>query len=155
MPSILYVGEDAGLVATRKLLLERAGNKVFSATNELEVIAACDRQIDVAILGEVPSLVVKKGLANLIRSRCPAVKVLELYASYQGKSLDDADAFLQTPVEPQILADCAGSLARQATVQRAQKIRGEAAAMRKRSAEIRQVITAAQERLYDSRRRKS
>lgn len=155
MPSILYVGEDAGLVATRKLLLERAGNNVFTATNELEVIAACDRQIDVAILGEVSSLIVKKGLANLVRSQCPTVKVLELYASYQGKSLDDADTFLQTPVEPQILTDCVGSLARKAIIHRAQKVRGEAATMRKKCVEIRQVITAAQERLYDSKRRKS
>ena len=114
MALVLCTGIDPVLITTRQLILEQYGHKVVTATDESAVITACQQHaFDVAVIGQVITLKMKKVLAALIRKQCPSAKILELYPLYQGKVLEDADAWLEVPIDiPNDLAQRVNELAR-------------------------------------------
>ena len=114
MSLVLCTGVDPVLMETRKLILERAGHTVITAMGERELAAACENhRFNVAVIGQVITLKMKKVLAALIRKQCPSAKILELYPLYQGKVLEDADAWLEVPIDiPNDLAQRVNELAR-------------------------------------------
>jgi len=96
---VLCTGVDQLLMLTRKLILEREGHTVVTAKGELELTAACEKhRFDVAVIGQAVSAKSKKTTASFIRRQCPSAKILELHSPYQGKTLDDADDWLEVPV---------------------------------------------------------
>jgi hypothetical protein len=113
---VLCTGIDASLLATRRLILESAGHKVFTATDEKYLLDICKEQkIDVAVVGQAVDNNIKRRIASLIRTQCPKVKLLELYEPHLGRALDDADSWLLTPTDvPKDLADRVDELAKQA-----------------------------------------
>ena len=115
MALVLCTGRDRGLLETRRMILENAGHMVVQAATEPEVVAACEgHKFDVAVIGQAVSPAGKQGLASRIRERCQSVKILELYAPYQGKTIPDADAWLEVPAAvPSDLVERVAELARQ------------------------------------------
>ena len=100
MALVLCTGVDQGLLATRKLILEQAGHSVVTAMSEREVQSACRRNpFQVAVLGQSLSEPHKVRIYDLIREHCPSAKVLELYPPYLGKTLPNADDWLQVPLD--------------------------------------------------------
>jgi len=106
MARVVCTGIDLQLMKTRKMILERAGHVVMIAINEPELLAACENHdVDVAVIGRALSRDVKKSIAANVRRFCPSVRILELYATHQGRAIEDADSWLEVPVEvPQELA---------------------------------------------------
>jgi hypothetical protein len=41
----------------------------------------------------------KKIIASLIREHCPSAKIMELYPPYEGKVIENADAWLEVPAD--------------------------------------------------------
>jgi CheY-like chemotaxis protein len=101
-------------MATRKLLLERAGHTVFAAKDERELSAMCQQiRFDVAVIGQVMPGMRKEEIASVIRESCPGVKILELFSPHQGKEVADADSWLEVPADvPGDLAERVSELAR-------------------------------------------
>lgn len=98
MALVLCSGVDPVLMKTRQLILEAAGRTVVPAVDEREVKAVCSRhKFDVAVIGQSISPKIKSRVLGLVQEHCPAARVLELYPSYEGKVLEDADAWLQMP----------------------------------------------------------
>jgi PleD family two-component response regulator len=114
MALVLCTGIDATLLATRRMILEAAGQKVVTVTNETALLAACEEHsFDVAVLGQAVSAKVKRHICALIRGHCPDVKVLEIYESHTGELVEDADDWLMSPLDfPKDLADRVEELAR-------------------------------------------
>jgi len=110
---VLCTGIDPVLLETRRLILQRAGHTVIIARNVADVARACEEHhFDVAVLGQAITPNLKKSLASLIREQCPSAKILELYSTYQGKTLDAADSWLEVPADiPQQLAARVNQLA--------------------------------------------
>jgi DNA-binding response OmpR family regulator len=111
---VLCTGVDPALMATRKLLLERAGHTVFIARDEHELTSAC-RQIrfDVAVIGQAVPTATKEEIAAAIRESCPGVKILELFSPHQGKRIEAADSWLEVPADvPEEFAARVNELAR-------------------------------------------
>ena len=101
MAHVLYTGVDRTLMQTRTMLLQRAGHAVVSATGEPELIDVCSQNdFDVAVISQVVSPPEKKRILRLVRQYCPRTKVLELFSPASGKSLPEADDWLETPVSP-------------------------------------------------------
>lgn len=117
MARVVCTGIDPQLMETRKMILERAGHDVILAKNEPELLAACEsRDIDVAVIGQALSPKIKKVIAATVRRFCPAARILELYAIHHGKSIEDADSWLEVPADvPQDLAERVDDLARKST----------------------------------------
>jgi CheY-like chemotaxis protein len=113
MALVLCTGVDQSLLQTRKLILEKAGHTVVTATDERDVISACQKnEFDVAVIGQTVSVKIKPKIAEIVRQHCPKAKVLELYQSHAGKALDDADSWLLVPSDvPAELADRVSELA--------------------------------------------
>ena len=113
MALVLCTGVDPVLMATSKLILERAGHTVIPASNEHELEAACSKQaLNVAVIGQNISAKVKGRVLDLVRKYCPSTRILELYPPYGSKALETADAWLEMPTEaPEALADAVDSLA--------------------------------------------
>lgn len=113
MALVLCTGINDTLIATRKLLLERAGHKVVTATGEPELIAACiANKFDVAVIGQTVSANQKHRVLLLIREHCPPAKVLELFSPNKGQDLADADDWLEVPASvPSDLAERVSALA--------------------------------------------
>jgi DNA-binding response OmpR family regulator len=85
---------------TRKLILQRAGHTVLTAFDGRELANACQQHsFDVAVIGQGVPGKTKKAFASIIRRHCPSARILELYAPHLGRSLDDADSWLQVPAE--------------------------------------------------------
>ena len=100
MAHVLCTGADRTLLHTRKLILEHAGHTVFSASSEPEVREACARyNIDLAVIGQSVSAPQKQRIFALVREVCPSAKVLELLSPYGTKALQDADDWLEAPME--------------------------------------------------------
>lgn len=100
MARVLCTGIDPLLLQTRRLILERAGHTVFSATDELEVRKACaGKTIDVAVIGQTVSHPQKHRILSLVREYCPGVRVLELYTRPHNRVLTDADDWLEVPAD--------------------------------------------------------
>jgi CheY-like chemotaxis protein len=113
MALVLCTGIDPALMATRQLILERAGHQVLSASTEKELEKACrEHRFDVAVLGEMMPLKVKPRVFRLIREHCASAAILELYPHYGQQILPEADAALTMPTEhPQEFADAVNALA--------------------------------------------
>lgn len=111
---VLCTGVDSLLLETRKLILERAGHKVIGARNLRQIEAACRKHhFDVAVLGQTLSSENKKSAASLVRKYCGQAKILELFQPHHGKTIADADAWLEVPAEvPQDLAERVTELAK-------------------------------------------
>jgi CheY-like chemotaxis protein len=116
MALVLCTGVDPALIETRKLILERAGHEVVTASDESSVTIACrEHSFDVAVIGQAVSAKVKRQIMTLIRRHCPAAKVLELYRYNVGKTLENADSWLEVPSDvPQELAERVTALASKA-----------------------------------------
>jgi CheY-like chemotaxis protein len=106
MARVLCTGADPVLLETRRLILERAGHTVITAANQVEVVAACERNgIDVAVIGHSIPPHIEIRIASLIRSHCPAAKILELYPLHRDRLLTDADSWMEVPADmPEDLA---------------------------------------------------
>ena len=111
---VLCVGTDDVLMHTRKMILERAGHRVFSVKGPQELISACENNsVQVAVLGQNMDRSQKLLAFSLIRSHCPGAKVLSLYRVDTGRALPDADDWLQVPADvPSDLAERVTKLAR-------------------------------------------
>jgi hypothetical protein len=111
---VLCTGVDRALLTTRKLLLERGGHTVVTASNERELTDACSRQnFGVAVIGQTVAPSEKRRIGCLLREKCPGAKVLELYSPHLGKLVPDADDWLVVPTEvPVDLAQRVTELAR-------------------------------------------
>jgi CheY-like chemotaxis protein len=107
MALVLCTGVDPVLIRTRQMILEKAGHRVVTAMDVSSVTAACKQNaFDVAVLGQTVSAKTKRQLMALIRRDCPSAKVLELYRFSTGRILEDADSWLEVPVDvPQELAE--------------------------------------------------
>ena len=114
MAYVLCTGVDPALMATRKLLLERAGHTVFTARDERELTSACQQiRFDVAVIGQVAPSARKEELAASIRESCPGVKILELFSPHEGKRLESADSWLEVLADvPEQFAERVNELAR-------------------------------------------
>jgi len=110
---VLCTGTDDSLIASRKLILERAGHKVVTATEEREVITACAaNRFDVAVIGQTVSPNQKRRILFLVREHCPPAKVLELFSPHRGKDLGSADDWLEVPASvPSELAERVSAIA--------------------------------------------
>lgn len=112
MALVLSTGVDPVLMKTRQLLLENAGHTVVPASGEREIKAVCGMQkFDVAVIGQSISSKAKTRVLDLVREQCPEVRILELTLPYASKALEDADAWLEMPSDPQELAEVVNSLA--------------------------------------------
>jgi len=112
MALVLCTGIDPDLLETRRLILERAGHRVVTATNEKAATDACNQQsFDLAVIGQMISPRVKLRVFALIREVCSSARILELYAPHMGRTLEEADYWLAVPTDdPQELADCVAAL---------------------------------------------
>src|SRR5438067_11336775 len=113
MASVLSTGADPHLMATRALVMEKAGHRVVTALGDSEVLAACQQnRFDVAVIGQVMRRQEKQRLLRVIRENAPNSKVLELYNTVTGKILPDADGWLEVPATiPNELASTVSALA--------------------------------------------
>jgi hypothetical protein len=113
MAIVLCTGSDRALIKTRKLILQKAGHEVFTAMDESGVKSACQkRAFDVAVIGQTAIRKTKHELLDAIRRYCPSAKILELYQSHRGKTLSEADSWLEVPADvPDELAERVNSLA--------------------------------------------
>lgn len=113
MALVLCTGADPVLNGTRKLILEDGGHTVFTAIDELDVVDGCKEfAFAVAVVGQSASRSKKHALASLIRKHCPSARILELFTTYEGTVLKDADAWLQiSPNSPHELVERVNELA--------------------------------------------
>ena len=93
MPGVvLNVSADESLLATRKAILEQIGFKVVSATNLLQVEAACKgNQVGAVVLGHSIPRVEKQRIITTVRDLChkgtPVISCL-----YRNSPTEAADA---------------------------------------------------------------
>jgi CheY-like chemotaxis protein len=100
MALVLCTGKNPVLIQTRKLILERAGHSVVSCTDEQQLVAACEKHaFDVAVIGQAVPGKDKRHMASVIRQSCPSTKILELFVPYEGKTVEDADSWMEAPLE--------------------------------------------------------
>ena len=113
MALVLCTGSDPVLMETRRLILEKAGHTVVAVSDERALMAACEQyKFDVAVIGQNVSPKIKRRALMLVRKNCPSVKVLELHHNYAPRALDNADAWLEVPMDmPGELADRVTQLA--------------------------------------------
>jgi len=113
MALVLCTGDDRTLLKTRRLILERDGHKVITATNQQEVTDACKHhKFAVAVIGQRLPLQSKQQIFDVIRQNCKAAKILELYSPFSGKTCEQADSWLAVPADvPQELAERVSALA--------------------------------------------
>ena len=113
MALVLCTGADRVLLATRVMLLQRAGHTVIPTTSEPELLAACrEHKFHVAVIGQGMSAPEKQRVFKLLTTHCPGVKILELYVPGAGRVLDKADDWLQVPAQiPQDLPSRVSALA--------------------------------------------
>lgn len=116
MALILCTGIDGSILETRRLILEAAGHKVFTVTDEKALLALCKEHcFDVAVVGQAVDNAIKRRIGALVRTHCPQAKVLELYEPHLGRALEDADSWILTPTDvPKDLPDRVEELTKQA-----------------------------------------
>jgi CheY-like chemotaxis protein len=101
MALILCTGNDLQVMQERKQLLEQAGHTVITATNEGELVAACEgHQFDVVIIGQTLGPQMKQHVADFIRRYCPRSKVLELYSPSAGRAVPYVDSWIPVRDHP-------------------------------------------------------
>jgi hypothetical protein len=110
---VLCTGIDSVLIENRRLILQAAGHTVIAVTNEVDLTSACEKhRFNVAVIGQAISSDMERAIFSRIREQCPSAKILELYAQHQGRTLKDADSWLEVPAEvPQQLAERVNELA--------------------------------------------
>ena len=115
MALVLCAGTDPLLTKTRQLLLESAGHRVITATDEPAMISACKKHtFDVAVIGQGVPQELKRKMLSLLREYSPSTRVLEMYLASAGKTLETADAWLEASIPaPQDFANCVAALARE------------------------------------------
>jgi acyl carrier protein len=115
MALVVCTGVDEVLLNTRRIILESAGHKVITVTDERSLVEALKvHSFDVAVIGQAITARMKRRISALIREYCPPVKVLEIYDSQSGRILDDADASVMTLDDaPKDLADRVDELVKQ------------------------------------------
>ncbi|HET6934591.1 MAG TPA: hypothetical protein VFI72_07105 [Candidatus Angelobacter sp.] len=100
MALILYAGLDRALMQTRRMILQGAGHKTIGAADENEFVAACQsHSFHIILLSQTLPSVLKLRLSAIARRLRPGAKVLELYASHLGRTIRDADDWLDTPLD--------------------------------------------------------
>jgi hypothetical protein len=100
MAIVLCVGINPELLATRKMILERAGHTTFIATSQPEMERACaEHRFDVVVVGQRIVAPEKRRLFALARACTPEAKVLELYEQSGTRELPDADDWLLVPTD--------------------------------------------------------
>lgn len=98
MAMVLCTGWDQSLLDTRTFMLRSAGHEVHQARTQNEVASACKgHQFDVAVIGQSLSNRMKPLIASLVKQECPYVSILELYQPHLGKTLPNADSWLEVP----------------------------------------------------------
>ena len=114
MATVVCVGTDDVLMHTRKMILERAGHRVLLVKGQDDLVSACrDHPVQVAVLGQNMERTQKLQAFSAIRNHCPSAKVLSLYRVDIGRSLPDADDWLEVPADvPTDLAERVSKLAR-------------------------------------------
>src|SRR4051812_18923989 len=106
MALVLCTGVNPVLMKTRQLILENAGHTVVPAADELEIKAVCGKHtFDVAVIGQAIPRMAKVRVLDLVREHCPEARILELTLPYASKALEDADAWLEMPSDPEELAE--------------------------------------------------
>src|SRR5438270_161947 len=115
MALVLCTGVNQTLLETRRLILEGAGHTVVSVLDEQNLAPTCQQHaFDVAVIGQGVSPNMKRRISLLVREHCGSAKVLELYSPYAGRALDDADSWLEVPVDaPAELVERVNELAEQ------------------------------------------
>jgi len=97
---VLCTGRNPVLLYTPKLILEGAGHSVIATENESAVKTICRQyQFDVAVIGQTLSPEDKRKVFSAVRECCPSTKVLELFAEFHGRTLQEAGSWLQVPVD--------------------------------------------------------
>ena len=102
MALVLCTGVDPVLLETRRLILQQAGHAVTTVmlTDERELTIACHKRLfDVVVVGQTIPAQLKKVIVPLVHEHCPTAKILELYQSYYGKILQNADAWMEVPAD--------------------------------------------------------
>jgi DNA-binding response OmpR family regulator len=100
MAVVLCIGVNPLLIATRKMILERAGHTAFTATNERELKNICaEHHLDVVVVGQRVPAREKRRVLTLVRDCTAGAKVLELYEQGGGRILEDADDWLLVPTD--------------------------------------------------------
>jgi hypothetical protein len=110
---VLCTGINPALQITRKMILEHAGHAVVTVGTEDEIRQACQQKaFDVVVIGQAVSLKYKDQTFEIIRECCASAKILELYTLSTGRTLADADDWLQVPLDvPPHLSDRVTELA--------------------------------------------
>jgi hypothetical protein len=113
MAVVLCVSADESLATTRRMILQKAGHRVLTVFTVPEVEQACSMEsIEVAVIGQGVPHRERQRICDLIRSLCPSAKLLELYIPSLGKSVPDADDWLEVPsVAPAELGQRVSTLA--------------------------------------------
>ena len=113
MALVLCTGVDKTLLQTRRLILEREGHTVVTVSDEKNLTAVCQKHsFNVAVIGQTLSPKMKQRIALLVRQHCPGAKILELHPPYAEKVINDADSWLEVPIDvPQELAARVNELA--------------------------------------------
>jgi hypothetical protein len=114
MALVLSIGADPSLMRTRQLLLEKAGHSVVGVMDEKKLAEACEsNEFEVVVVSQTISPPMKKRVVSLVRSHCPTTKILELYTVASGRTLEDADSWIEVPAEmPQEFAERVTALAK-------------------------------------------
>ena len=98
MALVLCTGLSEPLLQTRRFMLEIAGHKVVTALGEEAVRAVCNiHSFDVAVIGQARTRVRKRHVFEFVKKYSPNTKVLEIYRPYNGRSLAEADDWLESP----------------------------------------------------------
>jgi hypothetical protein len=114
MALVLSIGADPSLMRTRQLLLEKAGHSVVGVMDEKKLAEVCEaNEFEVVVVSQTISPPMKKRIMSLVRGHCPTTKVLELYTVASGRTLEDADSWIEVPAEtPQELAERVTAMAK-------------------------------------------
>jgi hypothetical protein len=120
MAVVLCISADESLAMTRRMILQKAGHRVLTVFTVPEAEQACSAQpIDVAVIGQGVPHRERVRIRDLIRNLCPSAKLLELYVPSLGKTIPDADDWLEVPgVAPAELGERVSTLAGEASNRR-------------------------------------
>ena len=113
MAVVVCTGSNRVLMQTRVMILQKAGHTVIGTMNEQELMDACkSNPVDVVVIGQGISPAQKSRVSILARQHCPKARILELYIPSLGKSLGDADDWMEVPGQyPENLAERVNDLA--------------------------------------------
>jgi len=111
LAQILHVGTNEAVMATRRVILERAGHEVTLAHDLREVIVACERNdFDLVILGQALPGKEKQRVVHTVLEHCKLVRFLE-YHNGLAPDMPSAHAHLHIASStPQSLVECVEDL---------------------------------------------